>query len=229
MYLLDQAVPLYLGLIGWLIMLSAGLLAAVKAPWSALRAEPWRIQLVIASLIFLVLLWSLRAEIMPGLVLFIIGITAVVLTIGLGLALLVGLAATVITQSLYGDGWLIAGWHFVAVVLVPALITFWVVRAGQKHLPANFFIYLFLGVFLSGILAAVATSLLTAGLMVVSGLYSLDSLLHNYLAMTPLRAFPEGVVNGMLMTGLALMVPHWVISYDDKRYTHGQEPPTPGF
>jgi len=229
MYLLDQAVPLFLGLFGWAVMLFSGVFAAVKAPWAAVNAERWRIHLIITSFVFLVILWSLRAEIMPGLAIFILGITAVVLTIGLAFALLVGIAAALVTEVLFGNGYLITGWHFITAALIPALITFYVVRAGQRYLPANFFIYLFLGVFLSGVLAAFATSLTTAGLMIVSGLYSLDSLMHNYLAMTPLRAFPEGVINGMIMTGLALIVPHWVISYDDKRYTHGQEPPTPGF
>ncbi|GAA5218011.1 hypothetical protein GCM10025776_25130 [Corallincola platygyrae] len=39
-----------------------------------------------------------------------------------------------------------------------------------------------------------------------------------YLNVTPLLMFPEGLLNGMAITLLAVYKPHWLKTYDDRIY-----------
>ncbi|HER34313.1 MAG: energy-coupling factor ABC transporter permease [Halothiobacillaceae bacterium] len=222
MQLPNHLVSLPIASIGWLIALASVAWAVRAAPWPALRAEPHRLNLVALAALFLLGMWSLEATLMPGLTLHFLGATTVTLVIGLELALIAGMVVTIALPLLFGGGLAIAGWHFVLSALLPALITYAVTRASQRWLPPNFFIYLFVGVFLSAVLGVLAHGTGTALLVMAMGLYDGDIVWNNYLRVLPLLAFPEGVVNGMLMTALALVIPKWVISFDDRHYIDGR-------
>ncbi|MFA7522211.1 MAG: energy-coupling factor ABC transporter permease [Halothiobacillaceae bacterium] len=222
MQLPNHLVSLPIATIGWLIALASVAWAVRAAPWPALRAEPARLNLVGLAGLFLLGMWSLKATLMPGLTLHFLGMAAVTLVIGLELALIVGLAAAIALPLVFGGGLAIAGWDFLLSALLPALLTYGLTRASQRWLPLNFFIYLFIGVFLSAVLSMVAHGVGTALLVMAMGLYDGGLVWNNYLRILPLIAFAEGVANGMLMTALALVVPQWVISFDDHHYIDGQ-------
>ncbi len=222
MMLPNHLVSLPLALTGWLITLASVAWAVRFAPWPALRADPVRIHLVILAVLFLLGMWSLKATLMPGLTLHFLGAATVTLVIGLELALVAGLVAALLLPLLFGDGLAITGWTFALSALLPAAITYGIMRASQHWLPPHFFIYLFIGVFLSGIVGVLAHGVGTALLVQGLGLYDFDLIWNNYLRILPLLAFPEGVINGMLMTGLVLISPGLVISFDDHHYIDGR-------
>lgn len=222
MQLPNHLVSLPIAAIGWLIALVSVIWAVRAAPWPALRAEPVRLNLVGLAGLFLLGMWSLKATLMPGLTLHFLGMATVTLVIGLELALIVGLAVAITLPLAFGGGLGIAGWDFVLSALLPALLTYGLTRASQRWLPLNFFIYLFIGVFLSAVLSMVAHGVGTALLVMAMGLYDGGLVWNNYLRILPLIAFAEGVANGMLMTALALVAPQWVISFDDHHYIDGQ-------
>ncbi|QGT79386.1 hypothetical protein GM160_11145 [Guyparkeria halophila] len=222
MQLPNHLVSLPVGAVGWLLALAGLAWAARAAPWPALRADPTRIHLVLLSAVFLTGMWSLSATLMPGLTLHFLGAATVTLVIGLELTLIAGLVAAVVSALLFGHGLAIAGWTFLLSAALPAAITYAITRASQRFLPPNFFIYLFIGVFLSAVLGVIAHGGATALLVMALGLYDADIVWNNYLSILPLLAFPEGVINGMLMTALALVSPQLVISFDDHRYIDGQ-------
>ncbi|MFW6379464.1 MAG: energy-coupling factor ABC transporter permease [Guyparkeria sp.] len=222
MQLPNHLVSLPIGVIGWLLTLTSVAWAARAAPWQALRADPIRIHLVLIAIVFLVGMWSLSATLMPGLTLHLLGVATVTLVIGLELTLIAGLIAAIASALIFGDGLAIAGWTFLLSAALPAAITYGITRVSQRLLPPNFFIYLFIGVFLSAVLGALAHGGGTALVILALGLYDVDIVWNNYLRILPLLAFPEGVINGMLMTALALVTPQLVISFDDHRYIDGQ-------
>ncbi|MFP4252068.1 MAG: energy-coupling factor ABC transporter permease [Guyparkeria sp.] len=222
MQLPNHLVSLPIGVIGWLLTLTSVAWAARAAPWQALRADPIRIHLVLIAIVFLVGMWSLSATLMPGLTLHLLGVATVTLVIGLELTLIAGLIAAIASALIFGHGLAIAGWTFLLSAALPAAITYGITRVSQRLLPPNFFIYLFIGVFLSAVLGALAHGGGTALVILALGLYDVDIVWNNYLRILPLLAFPEGVINGMLMTALALVTPQLVISFDDHRYIDGQ-------
>ncbi|KTG16597.1 MULTISPECIES: energy-coupling factor ABC transporter permease [unclassified Guyparkeria] len=222
MQLPNHLVSLPIAVIGWLIAVVSVAWAVRAAPWSALRAEPARFNLVGLAGLFLLGMWSLKATLMPGLTLHFLGAATATLVIGLELTLIAGLIAAIVLPLAFGGGLAIAGWHFVLAALLPALITYAITRGSQRWMPPNFFIYLFIGVFLSAVLGVIAHGTGTALLVMAMGLYDADIVWNNYLRILPLLAFPEGVINGMIMTALALVIPQWVISFDDHFYIDGR-------
>lgn len=222
MTLPNHLVPLLPAAIGWAFALGSLLWALYRAPWTSLRRAPSRIHLIILAVVFLLGMWSLKATLMPGLTLHFLGAATVTLVIGLELTLIAGLLAAILSALLFGQGLAIAGWTFLLSAALPAAITYGITRASQHFLPPNFFIYLFIGVFLSAIVGVLAHGVGTALLIRGLGLYDFDLIWNNYLRILPLLAFPEGVINGMLMTGLALISPGLVISFDDHHYIDGR-------
>lgn len=222
MQLPNHLVSLPIATVGWLIALGSVAWAVRAAPWSALRAEPARLNLVGLAALFLLGMWSLKATLMPGLTLHFLGVATATLVIGLELTLIAGLAAAIVLPFAFGGGLAITGWHFVLSALLPALITYAITRGSQRWMPPNFFVYLFIGVFLSAVLGVLVHGGGTALLVMTMGLYDGDIVWNNYLRILPLLAFPEGVINGMIMTALALVMPQWVISFDDHHYIDGR-------
>jgi len=222
MTLPNHLVPLLPAAIGWAFALGSLLWALSRAPWAALREAPARIHLIILAVVFLLGMWSLKATLMPGLTLHFLGMATVTLVIGLELSLIAGFVAALILPLLFGGGMAIAGWNMVLAALLPALVTYGLTRASQRWLPPNFFIYLFIGVFLSSVIGVIVHGVGTTLLVLALGLYDLDIIWNNYLRVLPLLAFPEGVVNGMIMTALALVTPGIVISFDDHHYIDGR-------
>ncbi|MFO7581281.1 energy-coupling factor ABC transporter permease [Guyparkeria sp.] len=222
MTLPNHLIPLMLAGIGWALTAVAVLWAARTAPWEALRNAPWRLNLVALAVLFLLGMWSLKATLMPGLTLHFLGAATVTLVIGLELTLIAGLVAALLLPLFFVGGLAVAGWNFVLALLIPALITYGMTRASQRWMPPNFFIYLFVGVFFSAVLGVIAHGAGTALLVMAMGLYDFDIIWNNYLRVLPLLAFPEGVINGMIMTALALVSPSLVISFDDHHYIDGR-------
>ncbi|MFW5954784.1 MAG: energy-coupling factor ABC transporter permease [Guyparkeria sp.] len=222
MTLPNHLIPPLLAGIGWAAAAISVLWAVRAAPWEALRSAPGRLNLVVLAVPFLLGMWSLNATLMPGLTLHFLGAATVTLVIGLELALIAGLVAALLLPLIAGGGLAIAGWTFVLSLLVPAVMTYGITRASQRWMPPNFFIYLFVGVFLSAVLGVIAHGAGTALLVMAMGLYDFDIIWNNYLRVLPLLAFPEGVINGMIMTALALVSPSLVISFDDHHYIDGR-------
>lgn len=197
-------------------------LAVRHAPWRALAARPERISLFLGAIVALVLLWSMRADVTPGLSLHFLGITALTLIVGWSLALVVGTLAYTGYVLVGMAGWEGLGIGVLVSVLLPATLTQLLLYVARYTLPPNFFIYIFVNAFAAAILSALTVGMVTAGLFWAAGLYSWDQLVHNYIRMMPLLALPEGVVNGMVMTALALVAPHWVLSFDEDFYFKGR-------
>jgi uncharacterized membrane protein len=207
--------------IGWLALVIALWLTARRAPWRAVWHVPLRLHLILTSIAFLSFLWLLRADTLPGLSLHFLGLTAITLLIGWPFALIAGTLALIILVLLGYAGMAGLGIDFWGMIVPPVAVTVLISHGAQRFLPANFFVYLFVDVFLSALLGVLAAAVTSSLMMMALGLYTWDTLWQSYLALSLLQTIPEGIVNGMIMTALALLVPTWVISFDEKHYFSG--------
>jgi uncharacterized membrane protein len=98
------------------------------------------------------------------------------------------------------------------------MLTWWALRQTQRRLPANYFVYLFLNVFLAGGLSMAAVGLASVVLLGVDGAYSWDSLLGESLPYYLLLAWSEAFLSGLMMAVLIVYRPRWVATFDDSRY-----------
>ena len=80
----------------------------------------------------------------------------------------------------------------------------------------------FLGIFFCGFFGA-GLSVAAAGVLMClmlwsSGVYTFETLVHEYLRYLPLFMIPEGFVNGVFVTGLMVFHPDRLTTLDQRRY-----------
>jgi uncharacterized membrane protein len=192
-----------------------------SAPWSRLfeggQSHVWW-----ASLVVLTLLWSLKAGVRPGLNLHLLGATALTLMFGRSLAILglcAVLAAVTLNQSLSGsEAWQTYALNALLLAVFPVCLAEAWRRLVERLLPANFFIYVFVAAFLGAAIVILATGALTTLVMWLGDVYALSVLFEDYFPYFILLGFSEAWLNGAAITLMVVFVPHWVVSFDDRRY-----------
>lgn len=142
--------------------------------------------------------------------------TAVTLVLGAALALVAGSLALLFQMVLGQTGWMAAAMQGALDVLLPVLVTEAVLLLAVRYGPRNLYVYL-LGVgFLGGALSMLAAYLCVALLLWFS--VAPRALDQWSLALSALLAFPEGFINGAVVSGLAVYVPGWLKTFDDRHF-----------
>ncbi len=200
----------------WLAYAALLLAALWRAPWYKLDSEA--LHVFLGAVVCLMVLWSLRAGILPGLSFHLIGATAACLLFDWAFAVLaMSLVVAGVTVSGQGD-WPSFALNLLLMAGLPIAITRFLLAFAWRRLPDNFFIYVFVNAYLAAALSNVAVGLLATGLHSAAGSYSPDRLLEGFLPFFLLTALPEAVFNGVVMTGVVAYRPRWVATFDDSRY-----------
>lgn len=194
------------------------LLVAIRyAPWRRLAARDLQ-HVYLGAMVVVLLLWSMRAGLSIGLAIHLLGMTALTLMWGWALAL-VAAAGVCLGLLLAGiEDLSVIGLEYLCAGMVPVLVSWLVFRQTERRLPNHLFVYLFVTVFVGAALATVAGSLLRAALLGLTGVHDQARLIQEYLALLPLFALPEALLNGFIMTLLVVYRPCWVLTFDDRRY-----------
>ena len=191
------------------------------APWKRL-ADSVQLNVWLGTIVLLVLVWSMKAGVKPGLNLHFLGATMFALMFGRQLAIIgfsLVLAGVTLNGQLQGqDGWLAYGLNALVLAVFPVLLADGIRRAVERLLPENFFVYVFVAAFFGAALTVLATGLLACALLWSAAVYSASTLLDDYLPYYLLLGFAEAWLNGALITLMVVYVPHWVGSFDDRRY-----------
>jgi uncharacterized membrane protein len=191
----------------------AVLLPALRpAPWQALLANRVE-QIYLVALLLLLLLWRMRAGDGPAASVHFLAVTT--------LTLMFGWRLSVVGASLVASTFLVLGGESVttlpvsalASAIVPTSLSYVLYRLVSTTLPRNPFVFIFLCGFLGGVLSATANLLLKPILLDLMGRSMPLGLGTQPFAFLPLFAFPEGVLNGMLVTVLVALRPEWVRTY----------------
>jgi len=190
-----------------------------RADWRALASKPYRLHLLITSMLGLYLFWSLNFSVAEGVRLHLMGMTFITLMLGYPFAVMAGLVAS-IAMVFIGDvpldGALI---HLLVVVIVPATVTrVWLYLLSRYRIQ-NLVIYLlgvgFVGSLLSGIAAISIGGLILYALSDNIGPFIMAGRDWPFVA---LLLFPEGFINGMLTSAVTLYAPDMMKTYDDAFY-----------
>lgn len=206
----------------WLATLTHGLLLLVaigKAPWGQVFRVSTYSHLLFGSTVFLLFLGHTNGHIAPDVQLHLLGITTVTLLLGLPLAIIAG---TLASAALVVLGELPLSQVFVHAVgnsSLPAVVTATILLLVMRHAPRNLFFYM-LGIgFFGGGLSMLTAVLTSIALLSISGR---PEILSEWLSPIMLLAmFPEGFLNGAIVTSLAVYKPHWLRTFDDKHFLDG--------
>lgn len=204
-------------------------LLSVALLWS-LGTAPWRrlvdsaqLNVWLGTIVVLMLMWSMNAGVKPGLNMHLLGVTAFTLMFGRQLAIVglcLVLAAVTYNSGLHGHqlGWQAFALNALIMAVFPAMLAHAILRLVERLLPPNFFIYIFVATFFGAAFNTVATGLLATGLLAVAGIYPAGMLFDDYFPYYVLLGFAEAWLNGAAVTLMVVYFPHWVGSFDDKRY-----------
>ncbi len=197
-------------------------IALYSAPWSVWLGDRERQWVWFGSMALLVVVWSMKAGITPGLSVRFLLVTALTLMHGWQLAIVAGALVLAVLSFVGVADWSLYGANLLCMAAVPALFTAWFHELVHARLPHNYFIYFFVTTFLGAALAFNLAGLVRVALMAASG--TLDAL-HagpEYFAILPFMSFGEAVVNGTIIGMAVVYRPRWVMSFDDRLYLRRQ-------
>ncbi|MEN8213772.1 MAG: molecular chaperone DnaJ [Pseudomonadota bacterium] len=197
------------------------LAAARHAPWRKL-ADSSNVSVLLGALTAMLLLWSMRAEMIDGVAFHLSAMTVLTLMVGWCFAVLGGgLVLAGVIAAGFGS-W--SGYFPTALVavLLPASLTWMILLLARAWLPRNFFIYVLLNGFLAAGLIAMISAYVVALLLLFAAQIPPETLAYSYYPWIPLMFFPEAMLNGWAITILVIFKPEWVFSFSDEDYLHGK-------
>ncbi|GGW71449.1 energy-coupling factor ABC transporter permease [Alishewanella tabrizica] len=174
--------------------------------------------LVFASAVFLTLLWSVRAGIVPGLELFFLGITTLVLCHGWRIAMWI-CCIPLCMLLLFGIVPLTEGGAFaLTTFILPGLFSYAVFKWSYHYLSRHLFVYIFVAGFINAALTIMLKILLTSGWFLLQDSHSWHTIYQNYTQLALLIWFGEALLNGMAITLMAVYRPEWLRTFYDNEY-----------
>ena len=216
--------------IGWLWLFNYSAIIALAVglfyfPLNAILAIQERQHLLWGSAVALAVLWSIGASLKgDGLRIHMLGITSVVMLVGLGPTMITGALLMLLYSAVGLSAWSMLAVNFCLLIVIPALITHgWLLLVARVPIN-NLFLYMLGGGFVGGIVVRLGLALLLSLMGAAAGTESLlAASAEKYLPWLLLLAFPEGFINGMLVSAMAVFFPHWLRSLDEYRYIDRRE------
>ena len=192
--------------------------AVGRAPWRAWLADGERQWLWFGSMALLLVVWSMKAGITPGLSVRFLLVTALTLMHGWHLAVVAGALVLAVMSYLGLASWYSFGPNLLCMAVIPALFGAWLHEQVHARLPQNYFVYFFVTAFLGAALAFNLAGLVRFALIAASGTLATTRVGAEYFAILPLMSFGEAVANGTIIGMAVVYRPQWVMSFDDRLY-----------
>lgn len=207
--------PTWLVMITWVAAALCLLVATVRADWQTLQSAPERYHLLYGGSLACVALWLISVNTIEGIWLHLVGVTSLTLILGWRFAILAGTVAVVAHTWLIGQGSAAMPVAWLLTVAIPATVTTLLAQQVQRRWPRNLFVYV-LGVgFGGGVLSGLALALTGLAVLFLAGQQALVSAALEQWPLISLMLFPEGFINGMVMTTLAVFYPDLVRTYEE--------------
>lgn len=202
----------------WALVIIITFVSFEKSTYRALYSTPERQIGVLAAALVFAILWQIKAGILTGLDLHILGVTATTLILGWRLTILSSLLASVLLVSFAEVDLNLLPMQILIGAFIPTLLSYLGFIMSYQYLPRHFFVYIFVCSFiLAGFIACLKISL-GAIFYLFIGQYNWQELAENYVYLSAIIWFPEAMLNGMAITLLITYRPHWVKTFYDKDY-----------
>jgi uncharacterized membrane protein len=199
------------------LTLPAVALAAATAPWAGWLGRADRQHAYLGGLVLLLIVWSLRAGVTPGLTLQFLLVSALTLMHGWSLAV-IGVGVVLGAEALQHGGFDAWPANLLCFGIVPATTTALIHRLLEARLPHNYFVYFFGTAFAGSLVAFLCASLARLALLWFAGTLPGAQVGDEYLLLLPMMALAEAFMNGLIIAIAVVYSPGWVASFDDRRY-----------
>ena len=202
---------------GWIILLLYVFHSLLSRPWTHHPETPlgsiWP-----AFVVGLMMIWLLKAGLVEGLEVHLLGLTALTLMFGTRLAIL-GVVSIYLLLAIWNKvSWSVIGWNALLVGVFPILFAAQIHRLAYRYLPPNFFVFVFVSSFLSGALVMAFTMLLLSIFLLLTSAHPPELIRSQFMLISLLLIFPEAFINGGIMAVLSIYRPEWVLGFNQDRY-----------
>jgi uncharacterized membrane protein len=202
------ALVLCLPIVGW---------AVFTAPWRRL-GDAKQLHGWLGTIVVLMLMWRINANVRPGLNLHFLGATTLTLMFGRQLAI-VGLGIVLGAVTAIGAaGWSAYPLNALVLVALPPFLADAIRRLVERRLPCHMFVYIFAAGFFGAAVTIMLTGLAATSLLALADIYPVHLLFSDYYPYFALLGFAEAWMNGAAITLLVVYFPEWVGTFDDRRY-----------
>jgi len=213
--------PLWLHGVATVLLLLLLFKAVRRGAWLRFQDKEL-LNVFLGSCVFLLVIWNFKAGIKPGLTFHLLGATLFMLMYGWQIAF-VAICVVLFGSAIYGTiEWQAYAINALVMGALPALFTHALFRLAVWYMPHHFFVYILINGFFCAGLAMLLTVASSSLLLVVFGPYTLSMVHYDYLVYLPFMMFGEAFMTGMLLASMALFKPHWLITFDERRYIAGK-------
>jgi uncharacterized membrane protein len=205
----------------WIAAAALLLWALSVAPWGRF-ADSESVHVWYGTIFGQAALWSIQATVGDGFTFHLLGVAVSVLLSGVPLALVGAAVAVAVNVAVHAGLWVNGPLVWLTMAALPAAATAAALRVGERRLPPNFFVYVFVGAFFGGALSFAAAGAAGAAVLVAAAGQPADIVLGQYLPYLGYLAFGEATLTGMVVTLAVVYRPSWVTTFDDARYLDGR-------
>lgn len=211
-------IPWWLSAAAGILMLTCVSAAALAAPWRALRAAPERQHVLLGGVVALLLLWLLTFRVIEDVRIHLLGITSLTLIVGWRFTILGGTLVLIGYVLWQPQSLMSAPLSWLFSVFVPATTTRLLAHVLRRYGLRNLFVYMLGAGFGGGLLSVLMLALTALPVFWLMGRSTwVTTALDNW-AFIFLLMFPEGFINGMLVTAFTVFYPDVVKTFDEDYY-----------
>lgn len=206
---------------GWLYTIVAAIIlgrVVSDYSWSVFYKHRAAQHFFFGSIVVLFAFSSMSAGILPGMNFHILGYTAITLMMGWRLAFVVSALVEILLVFTGAIHWQDVGINFVLSAALPILFSYCFFQIIYWRLKHNPFIYILLAGFVNAALTQALHAVVLSAWFGWHEVYAWSKIWDDYCRYLPLMMFPEGVVNGMFITGMVVFHPRWLSTFDEDSY-----------
>ncbi|MFT5706814.1 MAG: putative membrane protein, partial [Oceanospirillaceae bacterium] len=196
--------------------------ACHRSPWIKLKSNLGLQHLCFGATVALMIIWSIQADLIDGVKIHFLGMTALTLILGWDLAVVCASIVLVVLNTISGDSGSNIVANGVITILLPVAVAQIVLHIVSNKLPKNFFIFMFFCGFFCAGLTAILIGCAVAAILGLNDIYSWLKIQQDIVSVIVLTIFPEGLLNGMLLTAIMTFYPDWIRSFDAQEYIDNQ-------
>ncbi|MBT8122260.1 MAG: energy-coupling factor ABC transporter permease [Gammaproteobacteria bacterium] len=195
--------------------------ALLTAPWSRVRDSEAQ-NVYLAAIVAISLMWVMRGGIQAGLSYHLLGMTLLCLMFEWQFAVFAASLIVAFTSWQGGSGWAAFGVNVMLMGVLPILFTRVMLYICQRHLPHNYYIYVFVNAFLVGALSMLLAGGASGLLQLIAGVQPAGTISSNFLMILPMLMFGEAFINGGTLSLVVAYRPQWVATFHDRWYLDGK-------
>lgn len=218
MHLENLPLPVWLVVLSLLISGATILTAIFLAPWRALLSVQVRQHAFLGGIVCLVIIWSMKLNLAPGLIMHPLGITAFTVIFGWPLAIVAGSIALIANTFFTHGQWNLISIDLLLTIVIPASLTHGISRLVLAHASRNLFLFM-LGIGFAGAILGMLGSIVVLLLLAYSQEQGelLQKVWHHF-GILAMLLYAEGFLNGVIVAAITVFAPDLVKTFDNRKY-----------